>query len=82
MRITSVYPTRTFKLIMEFDKKEYRILDMKKFLENDKGLLAEVRDSQEVFLNVEVDSVAGTVRWLNGVDFDPWSLYQNSIDIS
>lgn len=29
MKVTSVYPTRTFKLILEFENKEYRILDIK-----------------------------------------------------
>ncbi|HLR40833.1 MAG TPA: DUF2442 domain-containing protein [Virgibacillus sp.] len=81
MKITSVYPTRTFKLILEFDKKEYRMLDIKKFLQSDEGVLADVRDNLALFLTVDVDEVAGTVCWENGVDFDPTILYQKSIDV-
>lgn len=81
MRVTSVFPTRTFKLIVEFDKKEYRMLDIKKFLQDDKGLLADVRDDLDLFMSVSVDDVAGTVAWSNGVDFDPEVIYRNSKDI-
>lgn len=81
MKITSVYPTRTFKLILEFDKKEYRMLNIKKFLQLDKGLLAEIRDDLDLFLTVNVDEIAGAICWKNGVDFDPSILYENSIDV-
>ncbi len=33
MKVTSVYPTRTFKLILEFDYNEYRVLDIREFLD-------------------------------------------------
>lgn len=81
MKITSVYPTRTFKLILEFDKKEYRMLNIKKFLQSDNGVLADIRDNLDLFLTVDVDKVAGTVCWENGVDFDPAILYEKSIDV-
>lgn len=81
MKITSVYATRTFKLILEFGKKEYRMLDIKKFLESDNGVLANIRDNLDLFLTVDVDDVAGTVCWENGVDFDPVILYEKSIDV-
>lgn len=81
MRVTSVFPIRTFKLIVEFDKKEYRLLDIKKFLQDDKGVLADVRDDLELFMSVSVDNVAGTITWPNEVDFDPQVIYQNSKDI-
>lgn len=81
MRVTSVFPTRTFKLIVEFDKTEYRILDIKKFLQDDKGLLADVRDDLDLFMSVSVDDVAGTVSWSNGVDFDPEVIYLKGKDI-
>ncbi|GGA74299.1 DUF2442 domain-containing protein [Ornithinibacillus halotolerans] len=81
MKITSVYPTRTFKLILEFDMREYRMLNIKKFLKSDTGLLAEIRDDLDVFMSVKIDEVAGTVCWENGVDFDPDILYQESKDV-
>lgn len=37
MRVTSVFATVTFKLILEFENSEYRILDIKRFLKNDIG---------------------------------------------
>lgn len=81
MKITSVYPTRKFKLVLEFDEKDYRIIDIKQFLKDDKGLLADIRDDIDLFLQVEIDNVAGTVCWPNGVDFDPGILYQNGLDV-
>ncbi|MEK4339116.1 hypothetical protein [Brevibacillus sp. FSL L8-0710] len=76
MRITSVYPIRTFKLIMELDEKEYRILN-----EEDLGLLAEIRDTVSFIITAKVDPVAGTVGWANGVDIDTIVLYYNSLDL-
>lgn len=52
MRITSVIPTRKFKLLLVFDMQEYRIVDIRTFLKDDSGLLAEVRDNLELFLQV------------------------------
>lgn len=81
MRITSVYPMRTFKLIMEFEHREYRIMDIRAFLSQDSGLLIEIREDLNMFLTAKVDSLAGTVCWDNGVDFDPKILYESSKDI-
>ncbi|WP_375199574.1 DUF2442 domain-containing protein [Lysinibacillus sp. RS11] len=82
MRITFVIPTRNFKLLLMFDRQESRILDIRKFLKDDNsGLLAEVRDNLELFLQVTLDDIAGTVCWPNGVDFEPAVLYQESKDI-
>jgi Protein of unknown function (DUF2442) len=67
--------------MLEFDKKEYRMLDIKKFLKNDGGLLADIRDNVDQFMSVSIDNVSGTVCWSNGVDFDPEILYQNSVDV-
>ncbi|TQR33630.1 DUF2442 domain-containing protein [Lysinibacillus sphaericus] len=81
MRITSVIPTRNFKLLLVFDMQEYRIVDIRKFLKDDSGLLAEVRDDLELFLQVTLDDIAGTVCWPNGVDFEPALLYQECMDV-
>lgn len=42
LKILSFYLTKSFKLIMEFDNQEYRLLDMKDFLKNEKGLLKDL----------------------------------------
>jgi hypothetical protein len=57
------------------------MLDMKKFLQSDDGVLATIRDDLNLFLTVDIDEIAGTVCRENGVDFDPTILYKNSIDV-
>lgn len=81
MRVTSVIPTRKFMLLLVFDMQDCRIVDIRKILKDDSGLLAEVRDNLELFLQVTLDDIAGTVCWPNGVDFEPAVLYQKSIDV-
>lgn len=80
MRITSLFATKMFKLILEFDNREYRLLDIKQFLQNDKGKLAELCND-DMFQTVKLDRKAGTVVWENGVDFDPEILFQASVSI-
>ncbi|MCM3390247.1 DUF2442 domain-containing protein [Ureibacillus chungkukjangi] len=81
MRIRSFYATKTFKLIMEFENMEYRILDMKQFLTHDQGLLKQLRDDVNLFLSAELDDVAGTVRFSNNVDFDNMVLHESSLNL-
>jgi hypothetical protein len=45
-----------------------RDLDLDQMLTD--GVLANLRDP-ELFARVEIDPVAGTIRWPNGVDLDP-----------
>lgn len=78
MRITHIHLTEDFKLIMEFNSEENRVLDMKEFLKDEKGLLSEIRDNLQLFLSVKIDNVSGTVYWKNGVIFDPEILYEES----
>ncbi|NRD76583.1 DUF2442 domain-containing protein [Bacillus sp. BRMEA1] len=81
MRITSLFATKTFKLLLEFDYREYCLLDIKQFLQNEKGKLAELCNDSDMFQTATVDRIAGTVVWENGVDFDPKILYKSSINI-
>ncbi|CAM3052568.1 hypothetical protein PASE110613_14475 [Paenibacillus sediminis] len=70
MKVTSVYPFPSLVLILEFDHlNEYRVLDMKRFLEGDTGLLAEMRDNVEMFMTAKIDPFSCSVSWENGVDF-------------
>lgn len=78
MRILSFYPMKTFKLILEFESKEYRILDLKKFLQNDQGLMNDICNDINVFMSAELDDVAGTIRFKNDVEFDNTILYEAS----
>ena len=66
---------------MEFDNKEYRILDMQKFLQNDQGLLKDICNDINLFMSAELDEVSGTIRFSNEVDFDSNVLYEASQDL-
>ena len=69
---------------MEFENKEYmecRIIDMKKFLQNDQGLLKDISNDVDLFMSAELDKTSGSIRWKNKVDFDPEVLYENSLDL-
>ncbi|WP_337018379.1 DUF2442 domain-containing protein [Oceanobacillus massiliensis] len=81
MRVLSFYPTKTFKLILEFENSDYRLLDMREFLQNEEGLKEEIINDIEVFMTAKLDEVAGTIRWSNDVDFDPEILYKSSISL-
>lgn len=81
MRVTSLFATTNFKLILEFENCEYRLLDIKQFLKNDKGKLAEVRDDIDMFQTAKLDRISSSVVWKNGVDFDHEILYKSSINI-
>lgn len=81
VRVLSFYQTKTFKLIMEFEKSDYRLLDMREFLHNEEGLMKEIINDIDVFMTAKLDEVAGTIRWANDVDFDPYILFKNSISL-
>lgn len=81
MRVLSFYPTKTFKLILEFENSDYRLLDMLEFLQNEEGLMKEIINDIEVFMTAKLDEVAGTIIWANDVDFDPEFLYKYSISL-
>ncbi|MCH1627235.1 DUF2442 domain-containing protein [Fredinandcohnia sp. SECRCQ15] len=81
VRVLSFYPTKTFKLILEFENSDYRLLDMREFLHNKEGLMKEIINDIEVFMTAKLDEVAGTVMWANDVDFDPGILYESSISL-
>ncbi|MDF1510679.1 DUF2442 domain-containing protein [Robertmurraya sp. DFI.2.37] len=81
MRILSFYPIKTFKLILEFENKEYRIVDMKKFLQNEQGVMQDICNDINVFMSAELDDVVGTIRFKNDVDFDNTALYEAGQDL-
>lgn len=81
MRILSFYPTKTFKLIMEFENNEYRVLDMHRLWQKEQGLLKDLCNDINVFMSAELDEVAGTIRWSNGVVIENIFLYESSQDL-
>lgn len=80
VKITAVFALRPFKLILEFDNREYRLLDMKKFLKKDRGVLEEILNI-DMFRTARVDGIARTVVFENGVDFDHDVLFAESVNI-
>ncbi|MCH6265079.1 DUF2442 domain-containing protein [Neobacillus citreus] len=81
MKILSFYPTKSFKLIMEFENQEYRLLDTKEFLKNEDGLLQGLCNDINLFMTAELDEITGNIKWRNGVEFEPESLYNSALDL-
>ncbi|PWV97400.1 uncharacterized protein DUF2442 [Paenibacillus cellulosilyticus] len=77
-RIIGVYPTRAYKLILEYPDGKYRIYDAKKQLSDKASPLGDIIGDYELFRSAHVVEDTGTVGWSNGVDLDPDVLYDNS----
>ena len=75
--ITSVTPLRDYALSLAFTTGEVRTFDMKPYL--DTGIFQELKVGS-VFQTARVNF--GTVEWQNGADFDPESLYAESVSMS
>jgi hypothetical protein len=67
-RIVEALPLGDLRLRLTFSDGLVRKLDFAPALTG--GILEELRDP-EVFAEVRVDKVAGTISWPNGVDLDP-----------
>lgn len=72
--IQSVHPREDYTLSLKFSDKKNGVFDMKPYLET--GVFQELQDKKN-FLTARVNF--GTVEWENGADFDPESLYAESI---
>ncbi len=66
---------------MEFENGDYRLLDMREFLQNEEGTVKDIINDVDVFITAKLDDVTGTIRWANEVDFDPEILYKSSISL-
>lgn len=77
-RVISVYPTKTWKLIIEFTGTDYRVYDAKKHLSGKYEPLGNVVQDIHLFLTAHVIPDAGTIGWSNGADLDPDVLYEKS----
>lgn len=78
--VQSLYATKTFKMILEFDK-EYRIWDIQKFGNTNNSLLNEVSNNIELFMSVKIDEESGSISWKNGVRVDFNTLFDQSKDL-
>ena len=69
-RVKDLETLDDYKLKLFFENGEIKIFDVRPFLE--KGIFKELRD-KELFKNVKV--FLGSVKWQNGQDFCPDTLY-------
>lgn len=74
--VKKVIPRDNYKLIIEFDNAESRMLDMKPFLEF--GLFSKLKKREE-FKKVKVSF--DTIEWEIGLDLDPEFVYEKSVRI-
>ena len=72
--VAEVHATNDYKLVLTFDNKERRLVDMTPYL--DVGRFAELKNI-EAFKQVSVSF--DTVEWENGLDLDPEFLYTRSV---
>lgn len=73
--IREVVPLKAYRLKVRFSTGEEGIFDLTPWL--DGAGYNKLRD-KTLFSQVQIDEVAGTVCWPNGIDFDPLILYQNT----
>lgn len=75
-RVTSVLPNPDYTLTLQFSSGEIRRFDTKPYL--DKGIFQQLRDPQ-VFNTVK--PFLGSVQWSGEQDFDPDTLYEDSVSV-
>ena len=63
-----------YKMLLRFDNKEERILDVKPYLEDSYFSLLK---SKAIFKTVKTDQL--TVEWIGNIDICPDELYYNSV---
>lgn len=71
-RATSCRPLPVYKLSLQFNDGESRIVDLEPVLAGD--LYGPLRD-ESVFSQVRIDAETGVPVWPNGADFDPAILH-------
>lgn len=82
LQVKAVFVRENFHLEITFNNNEQRIIDMKAFLANDRGLLHQIIANEQFFNAVMIDEVSKTLLWPNGVSFDTKVIYENSYIIS
>ncbi len=76
--VRSAYPVGSHYLILDFETGEYRVVDIRPFLE---GSVFEPLKDPAYFRQVKVDPDARTVVWPNGADICPDVLYAKSVPL-
>ena len=73
--IHGVFPISDYRVILEFDNGEYRVVSVQPYIE--KGGVFEALKDPRMFKTAHV-SESNTIEWENGVDLDPDVLYAQS----
>ena len=77
LAVTDVRAIENYKIILVFEDKSIKLFDMNPYLE--KGIFKELKD-ENLFKSVVVSF--DSIKWLNGVDINPETLYEDSIQCS
>jgi hypothetical protein len=75
--ITAVESKERFKLWLEFNTGERKLVDIEQYLRG--PIFRPVREDPGYFNQVEVDDELGTIVWPNGADIDPDVLYGSHV---
>ncbi len=75
-RVVAVEPSPDYTITLTFDNGEVRRFDTKPYLNI--GIFQELRD-KSAFNSVQ--PFLGSVQWKNGQDFDPDTLYLDSVPV-
>lgn len=73
-KVISVKPLENYRLLLEFDGKEFRVFDVKPYL--DFGIFTQLKN-EEYFKDVRTS--LDSITWKNGQDFSPETLYLKSV---
>lgn len=76
-RVSSIQPNPDYTLTLTFSNGEMKTFDVKPYL--DRGIFRELRD---LSLFHSVRPFLGSVRWKNGQDFCPDTLYEDSVSVT
>ena len=69
LRILSVTPSADYTVMVTLTDGTTRSIDLESHLVG--GVLTPLRESRELFLQVFVDPISGTLAWPGGLDLDP-----------
>ena len=77
LAVTDVRAIENYNIILVFEDKSVKLFDMNPYLK--KGMFKELKD-KNLFKSVVVSF--DSIKWLNGADIDPETLYEDSVQCS
>ncbi|WP_197069745.1 DUF2442 domain-containing protein [Paenibacillus sp. FSL R5-0345] len=79
--VVLVRPANNFKLLLEFEGREFRVFDFLAYGKTKKGLPLEILNNINLFESVKLDGT-GTIYWDNKYDLAIEFLYNTSVLVS